>query len=173
MKNPLTRQNREYRVLAIAVLFFGTGLLFFWFDRSGGALFGGPSAGQQGSTGVVAPAGQYAPQSGPPLSEAFQKDPAPSTFHSFTYSQSGINGNATLPVSATCHDAYIAVLIFPAAVDYRAGVNTAIYNQAFPCVTGNAFTTTIATSDIGTARPGKYYLIVADEGTSGTWYNPR
>ena len=72
-----------------------------------------------------------------------------------------------------CNAGYLAVLIFPSRIDYRADIDGAVYNRAFPCPSGRAFMTTIATSSIATAPSGTYYYFTADEGATGPWYNPR
>lgn len=168
------RLKREYRLIALAVVFFLAGGIFFWYDSSlpSSSKLPPPSAGNaaQGLSVQTAPSQE---RGGNALDPDFAKFPAPSQFKTFAYGKNGINGSATLPISATCQDPYITVLIFPATIDYRGDINAAIYNEAFPCKPGQAFTLTLATSDIATAPFGNYYFIIADQGTTGTWYNPR
>lgn len=85
-----------------------------------------------------------------------------------------IDGSSSFVVTSTCSDAYVAVLAFPATVDYRADISRAVYNSAFPCTaSGTVVTATITPSDLGATPSGTYYYFTADQGTSGMWYNPR
>jgi hypothetical protein len=167
------RLKREYRLLALAVVFFAAGVIFFWYDSSlspSSKSAPAPAGSPQSATAGLGVAGE---RGGATLDPDFSKYPAPAQFKTFTYGKNGINGSPALSISTTCNDAYVAVLIFPSAIDYRGDINAAIYNDAFPCRAGQSFTTTVATSDIATAPFGTYYYFVADQGTAGTWYNPR
>lgn len=160
--NPSERIKKEYRLLALAVVFFLAGAIFFWYDASL------PSSKPQSPTGA-SPQG-VSVQS---LDPDFANDPPPSRFKTFIYNNNGINGYSTFSVPAVCDAPYIAFLIFPASIDYRGDVTGAVYNDAFPCTSGTPFNLTVATSDIAPAPFGTYYFIVADQGATGAWYNPR
>ncbi len=164
--------NREYRVLAIATLFFLTGLLFFWLDRPPASSPSAPPATTSHTLSVQSSQSE-GEQDQQYLDPDFAKFPPPTQFKTVTYNANGLNGSSTLLASATCNAAYITVLLFPAKIDYRGDINAAVYNEASPCHSDQPFTLVIATSDIATAPFGSYYLIIADQGTSGTWYNPR
>jgi hypothetical protein len=161
-------QNREYHLLALAVVFFLVGLFFFWYDRTAPAPVAVPASDHVHPSVFVQPA-----QSGLPPNSPFANLPPPSGFRTFIYDGTGFNGSSSLAVSATCRDAYVATLIFPAAVDYRMDMASAIYNEAIPCTVGKPFSLTIHPADLGHAASGTYYYFTADEGTTGTWYNPK
>lgn len=164
MKLP-NHEGREYRVLAIALVFFFIGLFFFLRDGASTP----PSSDAQPKPSVSV----QSVQSGSALDPAFANFPPPSRFRTFTYNGTNINGNALFAIGATCHDTYVAVLIFPATVDYRDDVNGAVYNIASPCSAGKIFTAVIQPSDMGGASSGTYYFFTADQGAAGTWYNPK
>lgn len=153
--------GREYRVLAIAAAFFLVGLFLFLRDTAAPAPSGGQSAPVR------------AGQAGGALSPLFANDPSPSQFRTFIYNGTSLNGQPSLAISATCHDAYIAILIFPSAVDYRSDVSRAVYNVASPCTPGQQFMASITPADLGGAAAGTYYFFSADQGTSGAWYDPK
>jgi hypothetical protein len=163
------RGTREYRLIALAVAFFLLGLIFFFYDQfTPRSASSAPAPDARSGQMVVA-----SQPSGPSLAPDFASDPAPSRFRTFTYDATGMNGSSSLPVSTTCHDAYVTILVFPAAVDYRANLNRAIINEALPCHSGSPFNGAVFASDMVPAPFGNYYVITADQGTSGTWYNPR
>lgn len=153
--------DREYRILAIAVIFFFVGLFFFIKD-------GSPNIGNDKPTGGIS---ILNPSSS--LSPSMAKFPSPSKFPEFAYDSSGINNKDSLEISSACHDAYLTILIFPANLDYRQDVSKAVYNKAFLCDKGKPFVYELNTSEISTLRFGTYYFITADQGTDGTWYDPR
>jgi len=154
--------DKEYRILALAVAFFLVG--FFFFLRDGAT----PGNSNQTKAPVVIGSVQ-----GGALSPGFANFPAPSNFRTFTYDATGLNGNASFTISATCHDTYATILIFPAAIDYRSNVIRAVYNKAFPCDSEKTVSAVIAPSDLSRGPYGTYYFFTADQGLSGTWYNPQ
>jgi hypothetical protein len=164
------RTNREYRILAIAIVFFIAGAIFFWHDASLPTSHSSPSAGAP-APAVSVQSANVAP--GQQIDPDFAKFPPPAQFRTFVYNQNGFNKLSTLSISSMCNAAYMAILIFPVAVDYRSDIDAAVYNDAFPCTAGQTFTLAITTSDIATAPFGTYYFIVADQEKSGAWYNPR
>lgn len=94
---------------------------------------------------------------------------APTNFKSFAYDA---KVGKTISVSGTCHDTYYALLIFDAKDDYRTNPGSARSNRAFACGASRLFTIKMDLRDINLAS-GSYYLFVADQGSKGSWYNPR
>lgn len=92
-----------------------------------------------------------------------------SAFKSFTY-DAGTGKQISL--SSTCHDKYYAFLIFDSKIDYRKDPGQALSNKAFVCPASGHFTVDINLKDIN-LQNGTYYLFVADQGATGSWYNPR
>ena len=88
---------------------------------------------------------------------------------SFEYSG---GGGQAVTVSGFCSDAYYVVLIFDAKNDFSKNPNTAKYNRASKCPSAKSFSETI---DLGSLNlpAGTYYFFAADQGVSGSWYNPR
>lgn len=77
------------------------------------------------------------------------------------------NTNGTLTVSGACSAAYFVVLLFKNATDYADDPSSYLVNKAYPCTQGT-FTYSIA--QLPYALPnGNYYLMVGEEGTTGTW----
>lgn len=88
-----------------------------------------------------------------------------------------------LEFNGECSDRYFTILIYDEEADYRANPSSAKFNQAFECLqnpervalrpygAGNKFKFIIDQST-GLAE-GKYYIIIADQGKEGIWYNPR
>ena len=118
--------GREYRVLAVAFVFFFIGLFFFLRDSATPS----PSSPSAVRPSVLVTAPVQSAPAGETLIPEFANDPAPSQFHTFTYSATGLNGSSSLVVRATCHDAYVALLIFSAGVDYRVDPSRAVFNVA-------------------------------------------
>ena len=59
------------------------------------------------------------------------------------------------------------MLLFKNATDYAESPSSYIVNRAYPCVSG---TFTYSISQLPhTLSDGTYYLMVAQEGTTGTW----
>lgn len=94
---------------------------------------------------------------------------APTNFKSFAYDATT---GKTISVSGTCHDTYYALLIFGSKDDYRTNPGAARSNRAFECGASRVFTINMDLRDINLPS-GNYYLFVADQGSKGTWYNPR
>ena len=169
MKRLSDDQKRVYRILVLAIAFFAVGLYFFlsdhpWTSKPSGASSsttasaGANSGGVQSGNGSYANLGSYPPQS---------------QFRTFTYNSGLIDGAPALAVTSTCSDAYAAVLVFPTTVDYRQDPARAVYNKAFPCVSGSEVSTTIDAASLGSTASGTYYYFTADQGASGLWYNPK
>jgi hypothetical protein len=158
-------KKREYRVLALSIVFFAAGLGFFIADRNAG-----PSSVMPSAAGVSGGAGAAGAADG-----SLANDPAPSSFRTFTFDGQEINGTTSFALGAACTDAYVAVLVFPSSADYRENVSRAVYNHAFPCANASdgAISVALAPGDLGSAPSGTYYYFTADQGTSGVWYNPK
>jgi hypothetical protein len=103
----------------------------------------------------------------------FADYPKPSVFKTFSYGLGLYSDKTELNISGICADAYYAVLIFNMDVDYREQANMAVYNSAQPCKSGERFSAEINLDKAVSARPGRYYYFVADQGRSGLWRNPR
>ncbi|MFA6365157.1 MAG: hypothetical protein WCW78_02025 [Candidatus Paceibacterota bacterium] len=149
--------KKEYRILALAIVMFGAGALFFFYDKA-----------QMVKVAEVHRTGQE--DSNQTIEQPILKNmPLPSTFKLFSYVPNG-----DIPeVSDVCHDAYIAVLLFKANLDYRKDAARASFNRAFACVAGQSFHFAFSENDKKDFLAGEYYSIVADEGREGAWYNPR
>lgn len=77
------------------------------------------------------------------------------------------NTTGVVTVSGQCSDHYYVVLLFKNATDYANDRRSYIVNRAYPCV-GNTFS--YAISELPkTLQNGNYYLLVGEEGKSGTW----
>ncbi|MGB7957732.1 MAG: hypothetical protein WCF77_02725, partial [Minisyncoccia bacterium] len=150
--------------------------LFFFLHDSPSPASSAPSAvpvKPAVSVQPVSPAEQVQPTgSGLPFNSPFANFPPPSKFRTFTYDATGVNSGTPLTVTAKCNDTYVTMLIFPATVDYREGMDRAVYNEATPCSAGKTWSAVIGLDDLGHAPYGTYYFFTADQGTTGTWYNP-
>jgi len=152
-------EKKIYRILALAVLFFLSGIWFFWQGMNDSPLTGGKSVnlapGSFGSGGSVV--------TNAPLE--FTGWPDPSQFVTV------VNQGETIKVSEDCKDTHLAILIYESGVDYRKDPVNAKYNSASECVDGR-LEAEIELSEINLIKDGKYYVIYADQGTD-SWYNPR
>lgn len=90
-------------------------------------------------------------------------------FKSFNYDS---NLGKLIALSGTCHDKYYAFLIFDSTIDYRKDPGMAQSNKAFACPANGKFTVNINLKDLN-LQSGKYYIFIADQGLTGSWYNPR
>lgn len=93
--------------------------------------------------------------------------PSPDSFETFTLPASGVESR-----SVECGDVLYTVLIFPDGVDYRKNPRGFVYNSATACAKGERVVAGVAKESLQ-AGEGEYYLVVADQGASGGWYNPR
>jgi len=94
---------------------------------------------------------------------------APVNFKSFSYDA---KVGKVVSLSGNCSDKYYAVLIFDSSVDYRKDPSAARSNRAFECPAAKLFNTEVNLRDINLSS-GSYYVFVADQGSTGSWYNPR
>jgi hypothetical protein len=93
--------------------------------------------------------------------------PSPDSFETFTLPAAGAASR-----DVVCGDTLYTVLVFPAGVDYRRNPRGFVYNSATPCAKGEKIVAGVAKESLQAAA-GEYYLVVADQGASGSWYNPR
>ena len=94
---------------------------------------------------------------------------APVNFKSFSYDA---NKGKIISLSGNCSDKYYAVLIFDSSVDYRKDPSAARSNRAFECPATKLFNVEVNLRDINLTS-GSYYVFIADQGSTGSWYNPR
>ncbi len=94
---------------------------------------------------------------------------APENFKSFTYDASV---GKKISVSGNCSDEYYILLVFSSAVDYRKNPSAALANKGFECPKSKLFNIEMNLQEIN-LRNGSYYVFIADQGSKGSWYNPR
>lgn len=94
---------------------------------------------------------------------------APANFKSFSYDATV---GKRITVSGTCHDKYYAMLVFESKDDYRKDPGAAKSNRAFECKTSGLFSIETNMKEFNLPS-GNYYLFIADQGSTGSWYNPR
>lgn len=94
---------------------------------------------------------------------------APVNFKSFAYDA---NTGKIISISGNCSDKYYTFLIFDSSVDYRKDPAAARANRAFECPASKLFTLDMDLRSINLTS-GDYYLFIADQGKTGSWYNPR
>ena len=94
---------------------------------------------------------------------------APENFKSFQYSK---EEGKTLLLSGICRDAYYAVLVFDKNVDYRTNPAASRVNTAYECPASKKFSFEVSLQDFN-LPDGSYYVFIADQGNTGSWYNPR
>jgi hypothetical protein len=151
---------REWRVLALATIFFVSGLVFF-------AERGATDARDAATPLQIQTSDSLMPhEQTPSPRESLAKLPAPETFQTFTYT-----GQESIGASGTCTDAYYALLIYPKEIDYRASPLDAKYNTATAC-TDRSFITTIALAPLHLEKGHSYYVVKAQQGAKNGWYNP-
>lgn len=145
------------RILILLVLLFLS--IVFWFSKFGGVQVDQPSVISDGELPV--------PQSVAYPTPLIIAGPEPSTFEVFL-----LPDRRDLVRQITCADALYTVLVFPAGVDYRYAPRTAVYNSANTCERTGRVEVRLNLATL-TVPAGDYYMIVADQGAAGTWYNPR
>lgn len=89
----------------------------------------------------------------------------PNKFNNFEYK------NNDLEFNGECSDLYYTILIYSKEIDYRINPASAKFNQAFECPKSKKFNFTVD-QNTGLSE-GKYYIIFADQGKEGGWYDPR
>ena len=93
----------------------------------------------------------------------------PDAFKSFKYDASV---GKKIVLSGTCHDAYYAFLIFDSKKDYRTDPGAAKSNRAFACPSSHRIVVDMNLQDLN-LEDGTYYVFIADQGATGSWYNSR
>jgi hypothetical protein len=171
-------QRKKLRVALLCVLLL---IAVLWWQiqfrsaPTSSRLSGAPSISSFGAKFGVEPLSPGFSLSGGPAGyrSPLADYPKPSTFKTFSYGLGMYSDKTSLSVSGLCADTYYVVLIFNAEVDYREQANMAVYNSAQPCKSGERFSTEINLDKAVSARPGRYYYFVADQGKTGLWRNPR
>ena len=100
-----------------------------------------------------------------PYKNKLKSYPEPESFKKVNY-----NGQ-TIELENKCSDLYYTILIYPESIDYREDPASAKFNQAFECPGNKKFSFKVDPN--AGLNPGKYYIIIADQGENGQWYNPR
>lgn len=126
---------------------------FLWYGKFGGDNQRPISSAEPTDTVVVQP----------PLVAG----PSPERFASFS-----VPDDKPIVREIECADALYTVLVFRDGTDYRKSPREAVYNSANACKRGDLFKLEFNPGSLG-IPPGDYYLIIADQGVSGSWYNPR
>ncbi|MEK7569120.1 MAG: hypothetical protein AAB497_03335 [Patescibacteria group bacterium] len=94
---------------------------------------------------------------------------APENFKSFLYDATV---GKKIALAGTCRDAYYALLIFKSSDDYRKDPARSYYNTAYECPKSGIVALEVDLQSIN-LQSGSYYLFLADQGNTGSWYNPR
>jgi hypothetical protein len=162
--------KKSYRILALSTaLFLLVAVSFAWrFSASQKQTVNSTNAKTDFSVQPLSPQFSSSPASGD-NGQSLNGYPVPESFKHFQYNP---KGNQNLPVNIKCADAYAVVMIFPAGVDYRANPSSARLNKAFSCSLGQETMENIDLSILNLPS-GAYYYMMADQGLTGEWYNPR
>ncbi len=99
--------------------------------------------------------------------------PDPARMRTFSYRLGLYTDKDQLLIKDICADEYYAILIYRKGDDYRVQPNSALYNSAQSCVSGERFSVEIDLLRVLRDTPGSYYYFVADQGRVGEWRNPR
>lgn len=94
---------------------------------------------------------------------------SPTNFKSFSYDASL---GKKISLVGTCKDAYYVLLIFKSTDDYRKDPARSYYNTAYPCPATKMVAINVDLKEFNLPT-GEYYLFLADQGNTGSWYNPR
>lgn len=94
--------------------------------------------------------------------------PDPATFSTFTRG----SDQRFYSIADACEDAYATVMIYASEVDYRESPLDARYNIALPCPAAGSYARTVDLDAYPIPVGASYYVIRADQGPSGAWYNP-
>ncbi|MBP9669160.1 MAG: hypothetical protein KBE09_02625 [Candidatus Pacebacteria bacterium] len=152
--------GREKRILMLAGVFFLGGVMFFFlhFER----------AAQYPEAVYFPPAPKTAPPSASRGQSPFLSYPEASSFDHFVFKKD-------VPIKdlyIKCDDAFAAVLVYAAGVDYRTHLLDAKYNVAHACTPGTETAIAIDLSNRPLIDGQEYYVIRAQQGPEGEWYNP-
>lgn len=158
--------KKSYKILIISIIIFCIAVFVFFYGRkdgqkkSGGSFWVEPlSPGFQSGNGTMV------------LDGVGKNFPAPEKFNDFIFDSKSLILKS-LKISGICSDAYYAVLIFSINDDYRGNPTAAKFNRAFSCPNDKKINQEIDLSSLHLLS-GKYYYFVADQGASGSWYDPR
>ncbi len=152
--------GREKRILILAAVFFLGGVLFFFLHFEGAAHY--PEAV------YFPPAPKAVPPSASRGQSPFLSYPEASTFEHFIFKKD----IPTKDLYIKCEAAFAAVLVYAAGVDYRTHLLDAKYNVAHACEPGTETAIAIDLSNRPLIDGQEYYVIRAQQGTEGEWYNP-
>ena len=152
--------GREKRILFLSLGFFLSGALFFYlhFERNTHypeAVYFPPAKKEVAAT---ASRGQ----------SPFLSYPEATTFEHFVFAAS----QPTKDLFIDCKDTFAAVLVYAADVDYRTHLMDAKYNMAHACEKDTDTAITIDLSNRPLVDGREYYVIKAQQGLEGEWYNP-
>lgn len=155
--------GREKRILMLAGTFFLGGVMFFFlhFERTARypeAVYFPPAPKEREAPRAASGRGQ----------SPFLSYPEAATFEHFTFSKDVPSRNLLID----CEDDFAAVLVFEAGVDYRTRLLDAKYNVAHACEKGKETAITIDLSGRPLVHGKEYYVIRAQQGLEGEWYNP-
>ncbi len=170
--------KKSYKILGLSFAILILALLFFFWRGRELYRAVNPVAGHFQlaplSPGFTEIGGSESPLANKPRADSYNLTnlPPPANFSSFSYNPLDQNGKKTLDLEIECQDAYYAVLIFNIKDDYRQNSGAARFNQAAPCQIGEKIERSIDLEKLNLSA-GKYYYIVADQGLTGSWYNPR
>ncbi len=146
--------GRAWRLLALSIASLVLGATFFLLHQKS-----------------EAPASSSAPtpRADAVLPEArrYIQGPEPAVFKTISY----VPSSPELTVEGACSDAYYAVLIYSADIDYRESPLDAKYNTALPCPESGRYARTIDLSLLPLAAGERYYVIRAQQGERGQWYD--
>ena len=149
--------TRAWRILAVAALFLALGVFFFLRQDE-------PELALQN----IVPSAKNTPTS-PIQAKHYIEGPSPEVFESFVYDPA----HPVLVVLGECSDVYYSVLIYASSLDYRESPLDARYNVAKPCNESKTFSEAIALEKFPLRAGESYYVIKADLGMTGQWYNAR
>lgn len=175
--------KKSYKILFLSFVILILALVFFlWRGRE---LYQAIKPSSQFRLTPLSPGFTIESGSGSPQFDFdISKLPSPNKFSSFSYNPSDPNRKKTLELKIECHDAYYTILIFNIKDDYRQNPGAARFNQAAPCPPrlaresgeagqiGEKIKRSIDLEKLNLST-GKYYYIIADQGSTGSWYNPR
>lgn len=154
-------QERKKRIQVLLILIVVLGL--FWLGSFGGTKPGKYLDNEMDVSPVVGTTDSF---TGSSTSRIIIAGPKPESFDTFQVPEV-----KSVKRVMTCADQLYAVAVFPKGSDYRTAPRLAVYNSAESCEKGREVSVAFDTARISV--PGEYYLIVADQGASGLWYNPR
>ena len=100
-------------------------------------------------------------------SRRYIEGPDPATFRLFLYDPA----NPEMTVEGECSDRYYSVLIYSKKIDYRESPLDARYNVATECPKNRVYKAIIKLDTLPLVPGEEYYVIQAQQGMGGQWYN--